>query len=276
LKQFFFCNLPDLIVTTLLILSKEIKMIKKSLLVLVLIPVMVGSAFAQADFGTMPKNTITVDFGPTFGAWALGAYAITEGFWLGIPPNEESFDFSSFGIAAQYERQLLPRLSVAGRFAYLGFGVGIVYDSDELKANAQTNLSSFSLESHVRYYPFNGTFFLDGMLGYTYLLVGLTGDYIYTEDNGSTKTVNISRNSSRNYLKIGGKLGWRINIGRQGGFTIEPSFGYYDGIGFGDTIKEAYLTNGIAGNARGLDEAYIMRFFCISGPRFSLALGWRF
>jgi hypothetical protein len=40
-------------------------MIKKWFFILVLIPVLAGSTFAQTDIETMPKNTITVDFRPT-------------------------------------------------------------------------------------------------------------------------------------------------------------------------------------------------------------------
>jgi hypothetical protein len=247
-------------------------MIKKTFLILVLMSIIAEGVFAQMSFGTMPKNTITVDFGPTLVASAFGASAKVEGM-----PGGERLAFSGFGIAAQYERQLLQQLSVAGRFAYLGFGIGITQETDEFKGRAQTNLSSFSIEGHVRFYPTGGVFFLDGMLGYANLLVGLTGDFIVTDDYGIKRPEQLSLITSRDYLKFGGKLGWRINIGRRGGFTIEPSCGYYGEIGLGDTIGKK-LTKGIEGNTTEFDESFAMleQYFFIGGPRISLALGWRF
>jgi nanoRNase/pAp phosphatase (c-di-AMP/oligoRNAs hydrolase) len=45
-------------------------MAKKGVFILVLMLVIMGSAFAQTDIETMPKNTITVDLGPTIVASA--------------------------------------------------------------------------------------------------------------------------------------------------------------------------------------------------------------
>jgi hypothetical protein len=75
----------------------------------------------------------------------------------------------------------------------------------------------------------------------------------------------------------GGKLGWQIRTGRHGGFTIEPSLGYFGGIGLGNTIREK-LTEGIGGNIIDIDKALAMleKFLFTSGPHFRIAFGWRF
>ncbi|MDR0322389.1 MAG: hypothetical protein LBI28_12885, partial [Treponema sp.] len=106
------------------------KKVKLGILALALIFI-AGGAFAQeaeTTTGTTPqndvasvktpKNTITVDIGPTiigFGIKAAGKM---------ISDGEEGMSSSGFGIGAQYERQIFDKFTVAGRFAYLGGGIG--------------------------------------------------------------------------------------------------------------------------------------------------------
>ena len=63
-------------------------MAKKIVPVLIIAALAAGRAFAQTDFATMPKNTITVDFGPTIIGAAIGMESMAEdidirtsGFW---------------------------------------------------------------------------------------------------------------------------------------------------------------------------------------------------
>jgi hypothetical protein len=250
-------------------------MTKKTALVLVLVVLAAGWAFAQEDFSSMPKNTITVDIGPTIMGGAIAA--------IGDMMGEAGASSSGFGIGVQYERQLLQQLSVAARFAYLGGGVGMTMEDDNAKATVGVKLSSFSLESHVRYYPFGEIFFVDGMLGYANLSI--------TFDAAATnKTTNVrdsdSITASRDYFKLGAKIGWRISFGERGGFTFEPSIGYYWGIAGGKTFDRQFLdgvdediTNVVSEDEMDdFKESFRMleNYFFVGGPRITLAFGWRF
>jgi len=252
-------------------------MTKKGLVMLVLVIFVAEWSFAQMDsetipentvFGIMPKNSITVDFGPTlYGLFVAG---------MGNIIGEESLSTAGFGIAAQYERQILEKLSVAGRFAYLGLGMGLAEESDGLKAVLEMKFSSFSLEGHIRFYPVRETFFLDGMLGYANMSTTFSGEDIVTE-YGKEKKESVSFSASINYFTLGAKLGWRIDFGKQGGFVFEPSFGYYGGIGIGDTIGKK-LANDVGEDMSEFDEVFTIleNIILIGGPRLSLAFGWRF
>ena len=235
---------------------------------LVLVGFVAGWSFAQTDSGTMPKNTVTVDFGPTI----VGAAIKGIGNLLG----EEGVSTSGFGIAAQYERQLLEKLSVAGRFAYLGGGMGYAIKEAELKAVLSINLFSFSTEGHVRFYP-GDTFFLDGMLGYANMTTKFSGEVIGTNAYGIRAKESVSLKASRSYFNFGAKLGWRIDFGKPGGFIFEPSLGYYGEVGLGDTLGKR-LSDDIKEDISDVDPLFKMleRYIFIGGPRFSLAFGWKF
>ena len=246
-------------------------MAKKGLIIFVLTVFLVGAAFAQ---GT-PKNTITVDFGPTIVGAAFGAI----GGMIG-DEGDASLNSSGFGIAAQYELQPFNRLSFAVRGAYLGFGFGITEQGWDYSVQMDMGMTSFSVEGHARLYPFAGSFFLDGMGGYGRLMADLDGE-VAVYDGGRRDVEYISLGISRDYIKLGGKLGWRFSFGKSGGgFTFEPSFGYYHAIGLGDTLG-SQLSNQIDGEIEDFedyDDAFVLfeRFIFIGGPRVSLAFGFRF
>jgi len=239
---------------------------KKCLLALVIAAVAAGGAFAQ-------NNTVTVDIGPTIVGGAIKSMgnAISEG--------QEGVSSSGFGIGAQYERQLFEELSVAGRFAYVGGGLGVSEEDGSLKATAKMKLNSFSLEAHARYFPFSKRmFFLDGMLGYAYMGLILSGDVI-VEENGYKEKDGVDFSVSRSYFKLGAKIGWRIDFGAPGGFVFEPSFGYSAAIGIGDKLgkKLANKISGELGDAEAFDDIFkYVEMFGLGGPRLSLAFGWRF
>ena len=238
-------------------------MAKKGFLVLVIAALAAGGIFAQTD---MANNTITVDIGPTL--IGLGISQIGN-----LISDENGISTSGFGIAAQYERQISRPLSVAGRFAYLGGGMGLV----ESDTSVDMDLKSFSLEGHVRFYPFGETFFLNGMLGYGYLSSAISG----TVDMLVGPNQRVSFTGTRSYVKYGAKLGWRMSFGRQGGgFTFEPSIGYYGGIGLGDTLGDQ-LMDEVGGSPADMQEFNDMfkileNYIFIGGPRVSLSFGWRF
>ena len=255
---------------------------KKGLMVLALLVLVAGWSFAQTDFGAMAKNTLTLDFGPTVVGLGIGG--------IGQMINEETgTDAASsfgFGFGAQYELQLLQHLSVAGRFAYMSGTIGIENETGGgQKAVAKTTLSSFSLEGHARYYPLGETFFLDGMLGYARLSLGISGEVI-DKGGGTEKVVEASRTVSRDYFKLGAKVGWRMSFGNNGGFTFESAIGWYGGIASGDTIGRRLMKslNGDGGEGSAdidiseFDEAFetLENWIFVGGPRLTLAFGFRF
>ena len=210
-----------------------------------------------------PANTITLDLGPTIIGIAFGA----------VPTGD--LDISGFGFGLQYERQLFERLSVAGRFAYLG--TSIEYSDKDSKFSQ--DLSSFSLEAHPRVYPFGGSFFLDGMFGYANVSLDLKGKV--ETDNGPR---NAKISISRSYSKFGGKLGWRADFGEPGGFIFEHSYGYYSASGFGNTMgkrasKEiSKQINEDVNIGKDVDDAFALLedFLFVGGPRVTFAFGWKF
>jgi hypothetical protein len=221
-----------------------------------------------------PKNTITVDFGPTI----MGAAFKAVGGMVG--GGEEGLSSSGFGIGVQYERQLLDRVTAGGKFTYLGSGIGISQDEEGLKASAELKLSSFSLEGHARYYPFaKRTFFLDGMLGYANMSMGFSGELIVTDDDTHKKEKeSVGFAISRNFFMLGAKLGWRNDFGKPGGFIFEPSFGYYYGLGLGNTFGDQLSKKLKADIGDNFDFVFkvLENVIFVGGPRLSLAFGWRF
>lgn len=251
---------------------------RKILLALVLAAIATGGVFAQTDFGSLPKNTLTVDLGPTI----IGATVEALGRFAGDGADDLT---SGFGIAVQYERQLFKHLSVAGRFAYLRFGLGFEAEADDgAKALLDLDLTSFSVEGHVRYYPFGQTFFLNGMAGYGRISMPFSGEADFTDEYGNSGKETFSINAARNYVKYGGKLGWRIDFGKPRGFVFEPSFGYYGRLGLGDTLWKKFAdsfeenSGEVMGGNAALETMFSLleQFILIGGPRFSLSFGWRF
>jgi hypothetical protein len=241
-------------------------MAKKVLVILALFVFVAGVSFAR------PNNTLTVDFGPTLVGAALGAAGGIIGNFM-EDDEDVNFDTSGFGIAVQYERQINPFFSVAGRFAYLAFGMGMTAREGLVNATVDTDFTSYSIEGHARLYPFTGSFFLDGMLGYGNLSTKFDGNVIATGLGSQA----VSSTVTRNYIKAGGKLGWRIDPGRPGGFVLEIAFGYYHAIGLGDSIM-TQLAREVGGTIQGIGDELelIENFVFIGGPRATLALGWRF
>jgi len=257
-------------------------MARKILVMAILAVCAVGTAFAQMDFEEMAKNTVTVDLGPTM----TGAFFETFGNLLAGNDEEGSGSFG-FGIGAQYERQLSEQFSVAGRFAYLGTGL-VVSDAyideetrKEKKAPLEIDLTSFSIEGHVRFYPSGGIFFVDGMLGFAEMLADFSGYMIERVEHTEGTAIPINADASQGFIKFGAKVGLRICFGSNGGFTFESALGYSYGIGLGDTIGQQLaqqMKNVGKMDQKAFDDAYgmIENFIFIGGPRLVLAVGYRF
>ena len=239
-------------------------MLKKFLLLVVLIAGVLASVFAR-DFQSMAKNTITVDIGPTIVGGSLG---IVDNF-VGEDTNT-----SGFGIGAQYERQLLKQLSVAGRFAYLRASMGLSTANDEYELS-DIRFSSYSIEAHARFYPLGEVFFLNGMLGFANMK--MAADEATLPDNvpDVVREESLSFSASRNYFKLGAKVGWRINFGLRSGPILEPSFGYYGAVGAGSSLADS-MADIIKEDFSDKYVNMLQNFIFVGGPRLSINLGWRF
>ena len=260
-------------------------MTKKGLLVLVLAVFIAGGIFAQ-NFSSMPKNTVTVDVGPTIFGFAFGqAGKLVGNFVEGFPEIKSS----GFGIAAQYERQVLSKLSVAARGAYLGVGIDDFNMGDTVQIsginvdtsiNLNLDLTAISAEGHVRFYPFTGTFFVGGMLGYGNMTVGASGTVVASALGQSSAPRPVDLSAPRNYAKLGARVGWRFDFGRPGGFVFEPSLGYDHAIGFGKSFV-TQLVDTVPGEIADLSDLQkyfdlIESYVFAGGPRLTLGFGWRF
>ena len=233
---------------------------------------------------SLPMNTITIDFGPTIIGAGINVAAKTLG------KNLKNVDISAFGIGVQYEFQPIRFLSLPVKFAYMDFKTGVKEELETmidsvvemppplppetrtievkttLKAKLKAELSIWSVEAHPRLYPFGGSFFLEGMVGYANLATDFSGKAIASlsvkvkapsipdipihpdidippdvdipepgEDltKDTSYIVKIHTKASRGYLKYGGKLGWRVDFGKPGGFVFEHAIGWYLTKGLG-------------------------------------------
>ncbi|MDR2543008.1 MAG: hypothetical protein LBC80_06125 [Treponema sp.] len=250
-------------------------MTKKILMVLVITAIVTGGVFAQA------LNTVTFDFGPTIFGSAFRNIADDLEF------GEEGFSTSGFGLAAQYERRMFDNVTVGGKLGYLGIGITLSdedeVDNIETKVVFGTDIYSFTLEGHARYYV-GRRFFVNGMLGLATLSTKFSGEFIYTDEFGDKYVDKGSYTETRFYLNAGVKIGWQYRIpvvpSTDVALVFEPSFGYYTGIGLGKTMGQrlAASIGGNSGVASDLDEAYAIfeDFIFIGGPRVSIAFGFSF
>jgi len=283
---------------------------------------------------SLPENTITVDLGPTIIGMGVGPGWDAIAKILGS--EFKNVEISAFGIGAQYEFQPIRFFSLPLKFAYMDFDIGYTkektkkispelpnipdgldpddLDPDEpdlpdlpdlpdietkLKAKLKADLSIYSIEAHPRIYPFGGSFFLEGMVGYANLSADFSGKIIASveipnipdpdnplDDPGTTTidsafTVNLK--ASRNYLKYGGKLGWRIDFGKPGGFIFEHALGFYSANVYGKTIVKQ-LANHIKKkydakpDLNDFDDLFstLENWVFVGGIRYTIAFGWRF
>jgi hypothetical protein len=215
-------------------------MAKKLLMIIGLCLCAGGMVFADEnddEIKPVPKNTAVIDVAPALGGLMMMAMYSSDGY-------DSAY---AFGIGAHYERQIAEKMSLSARFAYGMMG----FDDDYF-----LHMSSISAEAHYRYYPLQGTFFFDAMLGYANFSL---------EASGENKT-------TAHYFKYGGKLGWRIDFGRPGGFVLEPAIGYSGVAGSSNTKFFENDINGILSSVYNI----IARGVFTGGIRYSLGLGYRF
>jgi hypothetical protein len=276
-------------------------MSNKGLLVLIFAMFITGAVFAQTEEAQeettealiaaqpetdqptdkKPMNTITIDIGPLISGAISRGMAGAMGGGADVDMPDSSSSSFSFGFAAQYERQITDRVSAGGRFSFLSSNMETRMElEEETTAAMNVGYNSFSIEGRARFYPWAKTFFLDGMLGYAHLSVDLSANVVKPNERESFKI-----NLSRDYFKLGGKLGWRIDFGDPGGFVLEPSLSLAGGIGVGDSILKQFgkKTSDIMDEPMEIDDtldavsSWIIEPFLIdAGPSFALTFGWRF
>jgi len=243
-------------------------MFNKSFLIFFIVMFVASAAFVQADD---PKNSITIDFGPT----------IVGGIFAGIKVetdiNEDSIETHGFGIGIQYERRIIEHLSLVGRFSILNIGMGMTFREDGLSASAGTDFTSFSFQAHARFYPFVEGLFFDGAIGYAMLITSVSGKAIFVE-NGERSVEKISFSATRGYFKYGGLIGYHFNFGRSGGFVFEPAVGWYSSIGFGETFGKRMHKKLDNIDIDEFDENFevMESIIFIGGPRVVIAFGYSF
>jgi len=222
-------------------------MLKKIAIVLFFLLIACGSVFADDtdEESAMPKNTVTVDVAPT------SFFLLFTGIMNIVDTDNPTF---AIGIATQYERQITEKFSAAGRFEY-----GII---DMPGSVPKWRISAITAEGHGRYYHGQGMFFLDGTLGYA---------YVFTDFSSTDQEIK----PDAHYFKFGGKLGWRIDFDKPGGFVLEPALGYY--VAVGTSLKTGYEKDlPIFGNMLNFLTNNIARTLFVDGLRFSIGLGYRF
>ncbi|MDR2964664.1 MAG: hypothetical protein LBU88_02695 [Treponema sp.] len=214
---------------------------KKTAIILGLLVLINVSIFADDDYDSMPKNAITLDL-----------------FWLPtslLVLSDSDFTGGMFwSTYIQYERHITEGMSLAGNIGYRSIGNIDGYI-----------LSAVSLEAHIRSYPGGKRiFFVDGMLGYAL--------FNYTEKGDNPKNI------FSHYFKFGGKLGWRIDFGKPGGFILEPSFGYYIPVGRTriNSIEGDGSLNDFFNFWLNTMSEIIIQGFVVGGPQLSLSFGYRF
>jgi len=239
-------------------------MFKKLFLVLVIAVLISGAAFAQYD------HTITVDVMPLWVSLQYFMMNQEQGIL-----QELGIDSSLFGIGFQYENQILPKVSLLGRIAYFGFGMGNSWNEESISARLQYNMNAWQFEGHARFYP-GKVFFFDTTLGLSRLGANFSGSIIGEGDDGEKIRINISDNPSRYYIKSGIKLGWKIPIKR---VVIEPAIGYDVIVArLGNSFGQQMFSSASSSVYNELDEMFsiLEDFAFIGGPRVYLSIGYRF
>ena len=130
----------------------------------------------------------------------ISGAAFAQNHWLSY---EVSFVGSGGGL--RYELMILKELSVGinGYFDYFILSeIGYNYGGD------------FS----VRFYPFSGTFFIGIGVGY-HAITGWDNNFSYSYSAGSSST---GASYRVNGIGITPEIGWKIDVGTQGAFFIQP------------------------------------------------------
>jgi len=102
------------------------------------------------------------------------------------------------GIGVSYERMLGSKISLGGN-AYYGHSY----------SSSQNEYQQLGIDAFFRFYPWGKTFFLGFAVGYSH--------YEYKQNEGYFKNITYDDFSATE------EFGWKIDVGKPGGFYIQPS-----------------------------------------------------
>jgi len=143
---------------------------------------------------------------------------------------------------ARYERMLGPYVSLGANFywfipldkTYSFGGDHSEENGRQLEAISPDIDSVFGIDASFRVYPWGRKFFLGLALGYhatkatiyestyNYDIVDIVnGGYTYKIGD---KEIHYSARNQRQGLAITGEFGWKIDVGKEGGFFVQPGF----------------------------------------------------
>jgi len=225
---------------------------------------------------TAAYNSITLDISPAI-------ISLTAPDLIKYFGGDEISGAYSFGIGLQYERSIDDSLSLAWRLDYFTLGTGLKIGFDSVNVS-NIIISKITFENHFRFFPFNGNFFMGGLIGYTYLSMDLDGNATVTDPLGGIHSGDFSLIVERHSIKFGARAGWRIRFGRNIGFTLETSLGYDIGIAFSESLTDQFK-KGIFGTSNfpmkgleNLEENFqlLETLIIAGGPRITFSLGWSF
>jgi len=135
-------------------------------------------------------------------------------------------------------------------------------------------MTALSFQAYGRFYPFKGTFFLTGMLGYAMMVTDFSGKMVVGGNEAS-----LSESFTRGYFNFGAMVGWKINFG-DSRFYFEPSVGWFGALGLGDTFgtQLAKHFGDDDFDIKGFDKNFfnLEHFLFVGGPRVAITFGFRF
>ena len=246
------------------------------------------------------KNIVSVDFNPLVSSIGLGQAFSLLNYIIKEEYRELSeFKGSGFGIGIQYTRRLPNNLAAALRFDYLTTGPKFEFNGNipDLNANKgdyqNFNFTTYFFEGHIRYYPLAKGFFVDGNLSFGNLIFNIDQkftDNIYVFERNNNGTV-VLRNvpigveekfsPAVSLIKIGPAFGLTESLGKNGGFTMEFSFGYQFGIPVSKSITDQlgdrfqfFVDSDGEATKELLDASE--KFLFGGGPRLATTVGWSF
>jgi TolB-like protein len=125
----------------------------------------------------------------------------------------EIIDGGNFGFGARYERMLSSKISL-GANVYLGipFTPFENYKEESEKYNLDAGID-FGIDAFFRFYPWGSKFYLGLGLGYYKSHLFEITDTPFIFSTGYIQGIAVT-----------GELGWKIDMGKEGGFYVQPGF----------------------------------------------------
>ena len=129
----------------------------------------------------------------------------------------------SFG--ARYERMFGPYVSLGANFFTY---TNMVKSHDDRFKDVDYSYdpgNKLGIDAFIRFYPEGGKFFLGLALGYYDGGKEMDGSTVqYRDKNGQYKSIDEYYTIHKSGLAITGEFGWKIDVGKEGGFFVQPGF----------------------------------------------------